>query len=169
MINREEALKLADDLKDVAEVLGSNNIEAAVIGNGADMIRKLVAELEKQVYWRCSAPPCKCDSSNFKQCGYATYTAPRELSAKESYDKACIDGEDKDPIERLRFYCSLAMTGQDWLDAEPFFDALKSAPRELSDDEVVIPRELAASYLKITEVPRYKRILEDALKKASEK
>ena len=97
------------------------------------------------------------------------YTAPRELSAKESYDKACIDGEDKDPIERLRFYCSLAMTGQDWLDAEPFFDALKSAPRELSDDEVVIPRELAASYLKITEVPRYKRILEDALKKASEK
>ena len=43
---KEEALKLADELKDVADVLGSNNIEATVIGKGADMIRKLVAELE---------------------------------------------------------------------------------------------------------------------------
>ena len=45
---KEEALNLADDLKDVADVLGSNNIEATVIGKGADMIRKLVAELDKQ-------------------------------------------------------------------------------------------------------------------------
>ena len=43
----EEALELADELKDVADVLGSNNIEATVIGKGADMIRKLVAELDK--------------------------------------------------------------------------------------------------------------------------
>jgi hypothetical protein len=28
------------------------------------------------------------------------------------------------PIESLRFYCSLAMKGQDWLDVEPFFDAV---------------------------------------------
>ncbi len=46
---------------------------------------------------------------------------------------------------------------------------LYTAPRELSDEDVVIPRELAENYLKITEIPRYKRILEDALKKASEK
>ena len=45
---KEEALELADELKDVADVLGSNNIEATVIGKGADMIRKLVAELDKQ-------------------------------------------------------------------------------------------------------------------------
>ena len=44
---KEEALELADELKDVADVLGSNNIEATVIGKGADMIRKLVAELDK--------------------------------------------------------------------------------------------------------------------------
>jgi hypothetical protein len=31
-----------------------------------------------------------------------------------------------DPVERLRFFCSLAMTGQDWIDVEPFFDALKT-------------------------------------------
>jgi hypothetical protein len=28
------------------------------------------------------------------------------------------------PIERLRFFCSLAMSSQDWLDVEPFLDAL---------------------------------------------
>jgi hypothetical protein len=48
-------------------------------------------------------------------------------------------------------------------------DVLWQSPRELSDEDVVIPRELAENYLKITEVPRYKRILEDALKKASDK
>ena len=29
-----------------------------------------------------------------------------------------------DPIERLRFFCSLAMDGQDWIDVEPFFGAV---------------------------------------------
>jgi hypothetical protein len=36
----------------------------------------------------------------------------------------CEGAKEPDPIERLRFFCSLAMAGQDWLDAEPFFDAL---------------------------------------------
>ena len=132
---KEEALKLADELVTTLFEDSRDYMQEA-----SAMIRRLVEELDEKNYrileltkrykaltwndkqgepvaWKCSAPPCKCDSSNFKQCGYATYTAPRELS----------------------------------------------------DDEVVIPRELAASYLKITEVPRYKRILEDALKKASEK
>lgn len=38
--------------------------------------------------------------------------------------KECGGDEESDPVERLRFYCSLAMSGQDWLDVEPFFDAL---------------------------------------------
>ena len=37
----------------------------------------------KPVAWKCIAPPCKCDSTNFKQCCYANYTAPRELSDEE--------------------------------------------------------------------------------------
>jgi len=41
--------------------------------------------------------------------------------------------------------------------------------RELTDEEVIIPRFLAENYLKITETPRFKRILEDSLKKASGK
>lgn len=35
---------------------------------------------------------------------------------------ACGGGAEDDPIERLRFFCALAMQGQDWLDVEPFFD-----------------------------------------------
>jgi len=45
--------------------------------------------------------------------------------------RAAMDGEHEvDPIERLRFYCSLAMGAQDWLDSEPFFDDLASCQGE---------------------------------------
>src|SRR5690606_7914957 len=45
-------------------------------------------------------------------------------NAKKRFESAMKGCKETDPIERLRFYCSLAMSGQDWLDAEPFFDAL---------------------------------------------
>jgi hypothetical protein len=38
--------------------------------------------------------------------------------------------EETDPIERLRAFCSFAMKGQDWLDVEPFFDALSQRQAE---------------------------------------
>lgn len=31
-----------------------------------------------------------------------------------------------DPLERLRFFCSNAMNSQDWLDSEPFFEAVQA-------------------------------------------
>ena len=34
------------------------------------------------------------------------------------------------PLERLRFFCSLAMSGQDWLDVEPFFAALEADSKD---------------------------------------
>ena len=37
-------------------------------------------------------------------------------------------GDESDPIERLRFFCSIAMNGQDWIDVEPLFDALIASP-----------------------------------------
>ena len=48
-------------------------------------------------------------------------------TAKQRYDRFMEPGEEPDPIERLRFFCSLAMNGQDWLDVEPFFRALTNA------------------------------------------
>jgi hypothetical protein len=44
-------------------------------------------------------------------------------TAKQQFDEH-MGTEDCTPLERLRFFCSLAMNGQDWLDVEPFFDAL---------------------------------------------
>lgn len=44
-------------------------------------------------------------------------------TAKQQYD-ACNGNSEHDPVERLRVFCSLAMNEQDWLDAEPFFDAI---------------------------------------------
>jgi hypothetical protein len=61
---------------------------------------------------------------------------PEPTAAKEGaretalsrFNELVVAGEDPDmdanPVERLRAFCSLAMNGQDWLDVEPFFDAL---------------------------------------------
>lgn len=47
----------------------------------------------------------------------------------------CGGGAEDDPIERLRFFCSLVMQGQDWLDAEMFFDDV-IAEREAHNAEI---------------------------------
>lgn len=46
--------------------------------------------------------------------------------------------DELNPIERLRYFCSLAMDGQDWLDVEPFFDALYTTTRRqpLTDEQL---------------------------------
>lgn len=69
-------------------------------------------------------------SSYGRKCARAAIDADRKLhpevgkNAKKRFESAMKGCKETDPIERLRFYCSLAMSGQDWLDAEPFFDAL---------------------------------------------
>lgn len=58
--------------------------------------------------------------------GEAHYALGSELeaSAMERFEQH--EGYSvQDPVERLRFFCSLAMNGQDWLDVEQFFDALR--------------------------------------------
>jgi hypothetical protein len=45
-----------------------------------------------------------------------------EKSAKQRYDELMRDADEPSAVERLRFFCSLAMRGQDWLDVEPFFN-----------------------------------------------
>ena len=45
-------------------------------------------------------------------------------NAKHQYEKAIKGSEELDPIERLRFFCSIAMRAQDWLDVEPLFEDL---------------------------------------------
>ena len=46
-------------------------------------------------------------------------------TALEKYNTLTVDSVDPDPIERLRFFLSLSLKGQDWLDVEQFIDDLQ--------------------------------------------
>lgn len=40
----------------------------------------------------------------------------------EKYEYFMNGEEETDPVERLRFFLSIALSGQDWLDVEQFLD-----------------------------------------------
>ena len=69
-----------------------------------------------------------------------TAMPPPTVSALLRYEEVMEDREEDDPVERLRFFCSLAMNCQDWLDVEPFFDdviaALPGPQKILSAEDV---------------------------------
>jgi hypothetical protein len=58
-------------------------------------------------------------------------TALERYNANDSISK-------ESPLERLRYFCSHAMNGQDWLDAGPFFDALEHTKEQ---EEPALPQE----------------------------
>lgn len=64
------------------------------------------------------------------------------LSAKQRYDAYEIEKEESEPIERLRAFCSLAMSGQDWIDVEPLFDAITHPNLARADGLPPIPDTL---------------------------
>jgi hypothetical protein len=49
---------------------------------------------------------------------------PEKGPALAVYNEIAATDDPGSPLERLRFFCSLAMRPQDWLDVAPFFDAL---------------------------------------------
>jgi hypothetical protein len=49
---------------------------------------------------------------------------PEKGPALSVYNEITATDDPGSPLERLRFFCSLAMRPQDWLDVAPFFDAL---------------------------------------------
>jgi hypothetical protein len=60
---------------------------------------------------------------------YTGISSSTRLSAKQRFDQLIDERAFKDtaPLERLRFFCSLALDGQDWLDVESFFDAVAAS------------------------------------------
>lgn len=54
---------------------------------------------------------------------------PEKRPALEVYNEIAATDDPGSPLERLRFFCSLAMRPQDWLDVEPFFDSLREPVR----------------------------------------
>jgi len=69
------------------------------------------------------------DAIQWAQEARAALTQPAE-SALQKFEKLPPLARPKDPIERLLSFCSFAMCEQDWLDVEPFFDALRAQPAE---------------------------------------
>lgn len=59
-----------------------------------------------------------------------TQPAQPAESALAKYHRLGVEADEKSPVERLRAFCSFAMNGQDWLDVDPFFDALRAQPAE---------------------------------------
>jgi hypothetical protein len=58
---------------------------------------------------------------------------PEKGPALTVYNEIAATDDPGSPLERLRFFCSIAMRPQDWLDVAPFFDAVaepekKTAP-----------------------------------------
>lgn len=49
------------------------------------------------------------------------------------YHESGIEKEEQSPLERLRFFCQLAMSGDDWVDAGHFFDSLALQVRDKVD------------------------------------
>jgi hypothetical protein len=75
---------------------------------------------------------------NWQRAAAALATSPqigqKDERALDRYNEHMSDAEELDPVERLRFFCSLAMNGRDWLDVEQFFDALaQAAPADRSE------------------------------------
>jgi len=75
------------------------------------------------------------------------YTHPTKEPAKKRYDDCMKDFYEPNPIERLRFFLSFALTGQDWLDVEPFIDAISHPAKTLTDEEISIVKEAIGNYV----------------------
>lgn len=58
---------------------------------------------------------------------YPNSVVPEGMTAWQYFQESWSIEDGMDPIERLRYFCSLSMNGQDWLDVEPLFDALTAA------------------------------------------
>ena len=110
--------------------------------------------------WKCSAPPCKCNSNNYKVCGYSNYThtvkeltVPDKLIDPKSYYIGYEDGKNKSQA-----------------DIEYEADKAYWRNRTLTDEEIT---ELANEYLcyisheyEVTGIYKFARAI---LRKAQEK
>lgn len=65
---------------------------------------------------------------------------PAAETALQKFVRLNVADEVRSPLEQLRSFCSFAMSGQDWIDCEPFFDAIVEAAQpaaaEVSDGQI---------------------------------
>jgi hypothetical protein len=115
----EEVEELGSLLCSVADNLGDMPVSEAWAEKTS---KRAFALLGANDYFRLPAAP---------QAPQPEPTIPPAETAKQKYQRLDVDADVPGPLGRLRAFCSFAMNGQDWLDVEPFFDALKAEPAEL--------------------------------------
>ena len=88
------------------------------------------------------------------------------IAAKVRFDRN-MEGYEESPIERLRYFCSLSMNARDWLDVEPFFDAL-TTPTAVPSDMRLVPKEPTAEWRERLEELGYshRTVIRDVLRAA---
>lgn len=148
-----EALKHAEGLESFAGQLPAYGFNPQPLKDAAAHMRRLYKENEalraKQPAPECltcsghgavgnilTAEPCPdCtppahSAPAAQPAGAATPAAPGvRIRALDAYNIDTRDADPGSPIERLRFFCALTMSGQDWRDAEQFFADIEAAPQ----------------------------------------
>ena len=102
--------------------------------------------LKKQIYVICyQGTSIFYEKVNKELIKFAALQQPQEPkeTALQQYNALTVDSVDPDPIERLRFFLSLSLKGQDWLDVEKFIDDLR-----VPDDYKLVPLEATDVMLK---------------------
>lgn len=93
----------------------------------------------------------------------STMKALPSATAKARFDKAG-GHEEPDPIERLRFFCSKAMSGQDWFDVERLFNDVVAERDALNGRlNCAEENEKRERNYRISEVEKWKRNAEDPM------
>lgn len=77
--------------------------------------------------WRAAAIAFRAQQAALVEAQQPAQSAAA-IRALDAYNSDTRDADPGSPLERLRFFCSLAMNGQDWLDAEQFFNELAAQP-----------------------------------------
>lgn len=88
-------------------------------------------------HWEDEEERCNIKNAFFQ--GYQYAMDQKKETALEKFqriEKDCIELVEESSIERLRFFCSLSLMGQDWLDIEQFFDAVTKEIEELKNRKV---------------------------------
>lgn len=103
----------------------SCGIAGEEVANYVDYLQAKVTELEAENAKLHEQVDLQVPKMAFTQLKEQLAAAQEEINsppAIDAYEMYMADDEEGNPVERLRFFLSLALKGQDWIDVEKFID-----------------------------------------------
>jgi hypothetical protein len=126
--HREQAEPVVDDkpVPDAWHLSGYGMESRVMIGEPSERHRQLFSDI-RPMYWHPAKQAEPVDKALTNAEPQVDKEQAEPVSALTRYNEIAEDVETTcNALERLRIFCSLAMTKEDWLDAEPFFDAAEA-------------------------------------------